>query len=89
MRKLLILPFLLIPLLLTHRKEEAEPAPPTTSITFPHPVQILMPGDLCDNMQGTLMFWVQAVIDAPYNAKTYPNEKVVETREEMRSKGCG
>jgi len=48
-----------------------------------------MPGDLCDNMQGTLMFWVQAVIDAPYNAKTYPNEKVVETREAMKEKGCG
>jgi len=48
-----------------------------------------MPGDLCDNMQGTLMFWVQAVIDAPYNAKTYSNEKVVETREAMKEKGCG
>lgn len=74
---------------MTHHKETPEAAPPPTSIVFPRPIQILMPNDLCDNMQGALQYWVNAVMEAPYDKRQTWNDKVVETREAMREAGCG
>jgi hypothetical protein len=90
MRKLLAVYLMfIVTLFATHNESEEPTTPTTTSITFPRAVQILMPNDLCDNMQGTLLFWVEAVIDAPYNTKSYSSSKVVETRKAMKEIGCG
>jgi hypothetical protein len=90
MKKLLAVYLMsIIALLATHNESEEPPTPTTTSITFVRPIQILMPGDLCDNLQGTLQFWVKSVLEAPYDKRQYWNDKVVETRNHMKEVGCG
>lgn len=89
MKKLLAVYLMSIAVLLASRNESEEPTTSTTtSITFVRPVQILMPNDLCDNMQGTLQYWVKAVLEAPYDKRQYWYEKVVETRDHMKEVGC-
>jgi hypothetical protein len=68
---------------------EEEVAPTPTSITFLRPLQILMPGDLCDNYQSTLQYWVNVVLATPYEHRHLYFAKVAETREDMRNAGCG
>jgi len=89
MRKLLVVYLMsVIVLLATHNESEEPATPSTTSITFVRQIQILMPNDLCDNMQSTLQYWVKAVLEAPYNHRQPLYEKVVEMRDYMKKVGC-
>jgi hypothetical protein len=89
MKKLLAVYLMsIIALLTTHNESEEPTTPTTTSITFVRPVQILMPNDLCDNMQSTLQYWVKAFLEATYNYRQPLYEQVVEVRDHMKRAGC-
>ena len=78
-------------ILATHRTEKTTASTPTATkeIKLSRAVQILMPNDLCDNMQSTLEYWVRQVPSTPYANRPALLDTVIDLREQMRATGCG
>ena len=68
---------------------QTEQAVVPTIDVLPHRVRVLLPGQLCDNLQGTLQFHIQSFLSLPYNNRLAQLEQIVQVRETMREKGCG
>jgi hypothetical protein len=80
---------LAVVLLLRQQDSELDADSTATSIIFTRPVQILMPNDLCDNMQSTLMYYFETFrqMNQP-NRKTW-FDRIERLRSDMRDAGCG
>lgn len=76
-------------LLVSHHKPEEEAQSPPSSIVFPRAVQILMPNDLCDNMQSTLQFYFNEFVKTTHPYRQQWHDQITRLREEMRTTGCG
>lgn len=56
---------------------------------LPYSVRVLLPGQLCDNLQGTLMYHVQTFLSLPQAQRQQQLDQVVAIREKMKGVGCG
>jgi hypothetical protein len=60
---------------------------PTVDV-LPYKVRILLPGQLCDNLQATLQFYVRTFISAPQSQRPRLHANVEEIHAVMKDRGC-
>jgi hypothetical protein len=77
----------IVALLVFRVADEAAVVP--TADVLPRPVRVLMPGQLCDNLQGTLQYHVNTLLSLPYDKRQSELDNVVRVRQTMREVGCG
>lgn len=77
---------------LTVREIDRQAVVPVVDVVntqLPREVRVLLPGQLCDNLQGTLMWYVKALLETPYHVRLELQDSIVRTREALRNAGCG
>jgi hypothetical protein len=65
----------------------APPIEPTIDV-LPYEVRVLLPGQLCDNLQGTLQYWVDTFLSTPQVGRPDLLVNVQEVHALMRERGC-
>jgi hypothetical protein len=63
------------------------PIEPTIDV-LPYEVRILLPGQLCDNLQGTLQYWIDTFLTTPQVGRPEILVNVQEVHSLMRLRGC-